>query len=121
MTNTILDRDDVRQLVQMAIDLESLQKYYHSTLPGRKPLCIVKNDVVSGDLALKKFGEPVRFLSAAEAKKPGAACIQFSKIEIQGDAATVEFTYMIEGLRGTATFRKAGGTWRTEHHHITEK
>ena len=121
MTQTTTNRDDLRHLAQLTIDLDTLEQYYHAELPGRKPLCIVRNDVVPDELALTKFGEPVRFVSAAEARKPGAACLAFSKIEIQGDAATVEFTYSIEGIRGTVTFRKASGAWRVEGHHVHEQ
>src|SRR5262245_42407203 len=121
MTKAPTSKDELRQLVQMTIDLDALDKYYHSELPGRKPLCIVKNNVINSDLTLKKFGQPVRFLPAAEAKKTGAACIEFSKIEIQDDAATVEFAYVIEGIRGTAKFRKTGGAWRSESHQLREK
>lgn len=121
MTQTIPDRDDLRHVAQLTIDLDTLDKYYHAELPGRKPLCIVRNDVVPEGLALTKFGEPVRFVPAAEASKPGAACLVFSKIEVQGAAATVEFTYSIEGVRGTVTFRKASGAWRVESHHVREQ
>ena len=60
---------DLQQLAQIKIDLDILAKYFHPELPGRKPLRLLKNTVVSDDLALTKFGEPVRWVSADEAEK----------------------------------------------------
>jgi hypothetical protein len=111
---------DLQQLAQMTIDLDILAKYFHPELPGRKPLRLLKNTVVSDDLALTKFGEPVRWVSADEAKK-GGAVFEISKIDIRGATATVSFSYAIEGLRGTATFRKTNNIWRTEDRELREQ
>lgn len=113
--------DDVRQLAQMAIDLPALEKYYHPDLPGRKPLCVVRNEVLPEGITLTKFGQPVRFVSAAESRAGNAACFEFSKIEVSGDSASVEFAYNVEGIRGTAQYRKTNGTWRVDSHKLAEK
>ncbi len=49
---------DRQTVIQMCIDLEELQPFYHSEeKPDRKPLIIFNNGIVSSDLALTKFGE----------------------------------------------------------------
>ena len=112
--------DDVRQLAQLAIDLPALEKYYHPDLPGRKPLCVVQNQLLAGDVSLTKFGQPVRRVPPAEAGS-GTPCIEFTRIEVTGDSATVEFAYKVEGIRATAQYRKSGDSWRLENHKLTEK
>jgi hypothetical protein len=121
MTPSTTNADDVRHVVQMTIDLDSLEKYFHFELPGRRPLCIVKNDVLARELQLEKSGAPVRFLSAADAQTTGAACLEFSKVEIREDSATVEFAYRVEGIHGSAEFSKASGTWRVVRHQLRER
>lgn len=121
MTPSTTNLDDVRQVLQLTIDLDALDKYYHFELRGRRPLCIVKNDVLARDVQLEKSGEPVRFLASADAQATGAACLEFSKVEILADAATVEFAYSAEGIRGSAEFSKASGAWRVVRHQLSER
>ena len=111
--------DDTRKLAQLAIDLPALEKYYHPEVAGRKPLCVVESQVIGDKPALTKFGQPVRYVSAAEAA--GAACIEFTRIDVTGDSATVDVAYKVEGIRATAQYRKSGESWRLEHHKLTEK
>jgi outer membrane receptor for monomeric catechols len=113
--------DDVRQLAQLAIDLPALEKYYHPEVPGRKPLCVVQNQVIGDTVALTKFGQPVRYVSSAEASAGGSACLEFSAIDVSGDTANVGLSYKVEGIRATARYRKSAGTWRLESHTLSEK
>lgn len=113
--------DDVRAVLQLTIDLDSLGKYYHFELPGRKPLCIVQNDAIATGLQLTKSGAPVHFIGTADARASGTACLEFSKVEVRADSATVEFAYDVEGIRGTAEFSKASGAWRVVRHQLRER
>ena len=114
-TNTL----DLQKLVQATIDLQDLQPYYHvDSEPSRKPLIILKNDVIAHDLSLSKFGAPVQFLSRDEAgSKP---YIEVTKVTVNGSGAVVEFRYPVEGIYGTVTFTKAGDTWQVESHDLVE-
>ena len=111
--------DDIRQLAQLAIDLPALEKYYHPEVAGRKPLCVVQTQVVGDKPGLTKFGQPVRYVTAEDAG--GSACVEFSRIDVSGDSATVELVYKVEGIRATAQYRKSGDTWRLESHKLAEK
>ena len=72
--------DDIRHLAQLAIDLPALEKYFHPEVPGRKPLCVVHNQVFRDQPALTKFGQPVRYVTPAEAAS-GSPCVEFSRVE----------------------------------------
>ncbi|HSK73697.1 MAG TPA: hypothetical protein VK892_18510 [Pyrinomonadaceae bacterium] len=97
--------NDVQQISQLTLDLPKLQQYYHSDKPGRKPLNIVKNEVLKDDVSLTKFGEPVKFISADEAAEKKIPAIEFTSIKINDKTATVEFRYAVEGIRGKAEFK----------------
>lgn len=114
-----LTQADLKSLVQAVIDLEALQNYYHvADAPDRKPLILLKNDVVDRDLGLSKFGVPVQFLVRDEAgQKP---YLEVTKAVVTGDSAVMEFRYPVEGIHGTVQFKKAGGRWQVENHKLVE-
>ena len=124
MNESSLSKDDRQQLLQTTIDLDLLEKYYHAELPGRKPLLVLKNTIVTDDLVLKKFGAPVRYVSKAELKQ-GLPFLEIENLEIQGSGAAsegiVRFAYAIEGIRGTAKFTKKDGSWRLESRQLSER
>jgi len=120
MNQANANKADVGRLVQLTIDLDILEKYYHPEVPGRKPLCVVKTESMPDDLSLTKFGEPVRFIPASQREKAPAACLELSSIQIQGDTASVEFAYDAEGIRGEVSFRRTGGEWRVENRKLHE-
>lgn len=111
--------DDIRHLAQLAIDLPALEKYFHPEVPGRKPLCVVHNQVFRDQPALTKFGQPVRYVTPAEAAS-GSPCVEFSRVEVSGSSATAELAYKVEGIRVTVQYRKTGDTWRVENHTLAE-
>ena len=121
MTSTSNTADDVRQLAQMTIDLPALDKYYHPDVAGRKHLCVVENQQLTSKTPLSKFGQPVRFVSGADSRAADSACLEFSQIEVSGDSAAVEFSYKVEGIRGSARFKRVSGTWTLDSHKLSEK
>lgn len=105
-------KTDIQTVIQMSIDMDELQPYFHSEKPGRKPLIIEDNGVISKDIELTKFGEPVKFM-----KKPDLfftdtdAFLVFNTFEINPTTASVDFHYNVEGIKMTLDFEKKDGQW----------
>jgi len=107
------------QLFQLTIDLPALEEYFHPSEPSRKPLRVVKNDIVMGDLKLTKFGETVEFVTPEEIEEGEKPYFEFSSVEIGDDVATIGFRYPVEGIRGNVAF-KYDGEWKVLSHKIVE-
>ena len=109
--------DTQKIILQIVIDLPELEQYYHLDVPGRKPLAILKNGVVSTD-GLNKFGEPVVYI---EKPDEGRAYLEFTKRDVGENTADVEFLYPAEGVRGTVNLRLANGKWEVVDKSIAER
>lgn len=121
MNTTDLKRD-LQQITQIVIDLDKLGKYYHADeTPGRKPLVIIKNDVLKEELDIYKFGQPVKFLSRREVEGEDKPFFEFTKIEIRDRTALVEFRYPVEGIAGTVKLSKQSDKWNIETSQIVER
>ncbi len=58
-------REDMQTVLQICIDQEDLQKYYHKQLVDGKHHLVIRDDgIVPAYLQVEKFGNPVLFLSA---------------------------------------------------------
>jgi len=110
---------NTEQLYQLTIDLPALEDYFHPSEPSRKPLYVVKNDVVESDLKLTKFGEPVQFVTLEKIEDSETPYFEFSSVEIGEDVATVSFRYPVEGIRGKVNF-KYDGEWKVLSHELVE-
>lgn len=121
MSTDKTSKDDRHQILQLTIDLDVLDKYYHEGVAGRKPLQIVKSEAVPDALDLKKFGEPVRVIPRADAEGKGLAYLEIKKLEIDGTRAQVDFAYPVEGVQGTAKFQKGDAGWRVESRELHER
>src|SRR5262245_37049012 len=94
---------DLQALVQATIDVPSLQPYFHVDRDQtRKPLILVQNENVSAQLQLNKFGVPVLIVPRAQLQ--GRPYLEFRALDVHDGAATVQFDYPIEGVRGTVQF-----------------
>lgn len=112
---------DVAHIVQLVIDLPALQKYYHvDDAPNRKPLLILKNELIASEPQLSKFDEPVKFATCDELKATNKPYLEFVKLETKGDAATVVFRYRVEGIEGRLTLDKLGDAWRVQEQQLVE-
>jgi hypothetical protein len=112
-----------RQILQQLLDHPELQRYFHEDQPGRKPLTIVRSEALPSDVALKKFGMPVRFLSKDEASAAGiTAALEFGRIATEEGKAEVEFVYPAEGIRGAARLRQdSSARWTVESCRLIEQ
>lgn len=118
LSNTIFGQtmEDQQTVIQMSIDLPSLQPYY----VVEPPLVIMDNGVVPANLSLAKFGEPVEFMQKQDLffhnKK---AFFDFEKFDITPSHAEVVFRYSVKGLTVTLMFEKLDGNWSVEKRTLT--
>jgi hypothetical protein len=113
---------DLQEICQLTIDMSSLGKYFHADiLPERKPLLILKNEYTEKEPALLKFGEKVKYISSDEIKEKPSPYLEFSKIEISGNSAYVDFLYPPEGLAGKVYFLKDERGWHIKSHSLVER
>lgn len=96
--------ENVQRVLQLTLDLPKLQPYLHPESPNRKPMHVIANDQV-GDVKLEKFGEPVKFISAADAKAKNIPAFEFTSVDVDKNSATVGFRYRVEGIRGKVSFK----------------
>ncbi len=113
---------DKQIILQECIDLKELQQYYNENVEGRKPLIILNNGIIPTDLTLRKFGEPVQYMTAEILFFHGIlAYLDFNKFEITSKHANIIFHYHIEGLTITLRFEKIKGKWTIKNRKLTEK
>ena len=108
--------EDKQAVIQMSIDLPSLQPYYLQ----EKPLIIANDGIVPTNLALTKYGEPVAFLLKTELFfLDEKAFLDFEKFEITPTQAAVVYRYDIKGLTISLIFEKNGGNWSIKTRTLT--
>ena len=93
-------------LVQQAIDIPDLQQYYNvqKTL-SQRDFVIQRNKLVSSEIDVYKLDNKVSVLTKVEIEKRGIkAYIEFKKLSINSDTATVELEYPVQGLGCEAVF-----------------
>jgi len=114
--------EDVAAVAQITIDIESLQQYFHEDeLPERSPLVVVSDLLARQGAKLEKFGLPVVLKAEADVADWIAPHLRFSIVSMTADQATVEFSYRIEGIRGTARLNKRQGKWQVVVAEILER
>jgi hypothetical protein len=107
--------DDLRTVLQLVIDDESLDPFLHLDQPGRFPLAVSGPNLPDG---LTKSTKPVKIVEGTGSKKE--AVLAFTKIEVQGKHATVQYRYDIEGVRGSATLDKKEHGWELTRSKVVE-
>jgi hypothetical protein len=115
--------EDKQTVIQMSIDLDELQQYYHSDkIEERKPLIIFNNGTVPANLRLTKFGDEVMFMLEKELFFYNKqAFLDFDKCEIEPTQADIIFRYDIEGLTVKLTFEKIDNNWTIKTKKLKEK
>ena len=79
---------------------------------NQKNLVIVKNDLISKDLNIEKFGLPVLFLSESEiSSNKIKAYLRFSKIDIKKNIGEIEIEYAIQGLEYYSKYKLENCNW----------
>ncbi len=86
-------REDMQTVLQICIDQEDLQKYYHKQLVEGKHHLVIRDDgIVPAYLQVEKFGNPVLFLSTEklffwDIRDP----LIFRKFDVTKDTADMVF------------------------------
>ena len=108
-------------LFKKALIIDGISKYWHVDRPGRDPLRIVRTPLVPEE-SLTMFGSPVKWIDEREATK-GTAFLSVTKLEATKTTATLVFAYPIEGVVGTAVFKRSSPTdeWRLETSNVAER
>ncbi len=115
--------NDKQTVIQMSIDLNELQQYYHvDASEGWKPLIIYNDGIVPTTLELTKFGEAVQFMTKEELFFYNKqAYLDFEKFEISPTRAYIEFQHNVEGLTIKLTFEKKNNIWKIKTKKLAEK
>jgi hypothetical protein len=115
-----LSAKDRSSILKQTLNLTELAKYWHPSTPGRDPLRLVRTPLVAEE-PLTMFGSPVVWIDEAEAKK-GTAFLALSKLEATKTKASVSFAYPIEGIRGSASFKRSSPSeaWRLDSASVAE-
>src|SRR5688572_23145774 len=110
-------KSDAQQVIQAVLDVPELQQFYHSGLPGRKPLVVVAPRSL-GNVRLRKFEIPVTVIA-----KPGPqhkVYLEIVQCRITGSRAEVKFRYPVEGLWGDVRLKRWQQGWRVTKAELTE-
>ena len=107
---------DKQTVIQMSIDLPSLQPYYVQV----PVLIIADNGVVPTNLNLAKFGEPVEFMPKHVLFfHSKTQFLEFEKFDITTTEAEVVFRYAVKGLTVSLMFEKQDGNWSVQTRSLT--
>lgn len=121
-TGAVVDGTDLQGIAQAAINLRVLNKYFHvDKAARRKPLVILKNQCVQSTPTLVRFGVPVKYESLEAIRRRSIPYFAFTKIEINGGNALVEFRYPPEGIAGTASLVRRESGWIVEQYKLFER
>lgn len=98
--------DKIESLIQAALDIPAVQKYYDVQKTISQPEFILeKNNFIKEGMILKKLGNKVEILQIEKIKAKGfKAFVRFDKLSIDGDTANIYFEYQIQGLGVEAVF-----------------
>jgi hypothetical protein len=114
--------EDIQAVCQTSIDADRVQKYFHiDTHPERSPLRIVDSAGLGQQPSLSKFGAPVVWVTAEQAKKDKTPYLELTKVEVKGDQATVRFRYAAEGISVSNSLRKTAKGWTVENTELSER
>lgn len=105
--------EDMQTVLQICIEQDDLQKYYHKqTIEGKHHLVIRDDGIVPAYLQVEKFGNPVLFLSVEQLffwdiRDP----LIFRKFKIAKDTADLEFERGEVKEVITISFTKSNDGW----------
>lgn len=114
------DSLQLQYIIQRAIDLPTLQQYYHvKELPNRAPLVIYLNENQFFNLELQKFGRKVKLTHNIN-ELEGTPYLKFNSISITPTNAKVNFTYKVEGINVSVLMKKESNDWVVTNSKINE-
>ncbi|OAN64358.1 hypothetical protein A8B79_13545 [Balneola sp. EhC07] len=106
---------EIRQVLQQAIDLKELQKYFHiDSDSSRKPLKIIESDMINRTtlMGVQKFNEPVSVISKNEADKSETRdYLSIGDWSIVNQKLSLQLHYPVEGITINYMFKKDSNKW----------
>ncbi|TXD82364.1 hypothetical protein ESY86_15145 [Subsaximicrobium wynnwilliamsii] len=122
---TQLSIPEIRQIVQMAIDLPELQQYFHiDKSPNRKPLIFKEFGVINKNNieSITKFDTNVKFLSEEEIKRKSITeYIGIGDWTCIIDKLRLQLYYVPEGITINYIFNKLDSEWKIVESIIMEE
>ena len=108
--------EDLKTVLQLVLDDETLDPFLHLDQPGRFPLAISGPNLPEG---LSKSSKPVKVVGQPGSKKE--AVLVFTEIDVKGKHATVRFRYDVEGIQGSAVLDKREHGWELTRSKVIER
>jgi len=108
--------DDLKTVLQLVLDDETLDPFLHLDQPGRFPLAISGPNLPEG---LTKSSKPVKVVSGTGSKKEPV--LAFTEIDVKGKHATVKYRYDVEGIHGSAVLDKREHGWELTRSKVIER
>jgi hypothetical protein len=106
--------EDRRKVLQLCLDINQFQSFYHPEIEGRVPVVILDNGVVPETKNLVKFDEEVFFWSKGEMFFHGKRVwLTFEEFILKETTAEVHFSYEVEGAEARISLEKKEGVWIT--------
>lgn len=110
------------KLVQQLLDKSNLDKYFHAdVLPERKPLILLKNNNTKYFSNLYKFDVPVIVMDKKEINKSNYPYLEINSLNTSEDKESkIDFSYAVEGIKGSVIFKLKDGKWEITDQEIIE-
>jgi hypothetical protein len=108
--------EDLKTVLQLVLDDETLDPFLHLDQPGRFPLAVSGPNIPEG---LTKSSKPVKIVADKGSKKDPV--LVFTEIDVKGKHATVRFRYDIEGIQGSAVLDKRDHGWELTRSKVIER
>ena len=108
--------EDLKTVLQLVLDDETLDPFLHLDQPGRFPLAISGPNLPEG---LTKSSKPVKIVAQPGNKKDPV--LVFTEIDVKAKHATVRFRYDIEGIQGSAVLDKRDHGWELTRSKVIER
>ena len=110
-----------QQMIQQLIDLPELQQFYHAELPERQPLKLLAGPMVTPNLVLRKFNQPVLILSQQQLARRGIRdYLNITQLRVRQDTVDFRFGYNIEGVVGAGKLVKHPQGWVVYKYYVAE-
>src|SRR5688572_337972 len=108
--------EDLKTVLQLVLDDETLDPFLHLDQPGRFPLAVSGPNLPEG---LTKSSKPVKVVTGTGSKKEPV--LAFTEIDVKGKHAMVRYRYDIEGIHGSAVLDKREHGWELTRSKVIER
>lgn len=111
------------RLLQKTLDIKNLQQYYPvDEVKNRGYLVLLMNEQVTQYYDLYKFDKKVLFLTKEEIlKKQITAYLEFKKVSIDNNLASITLLYPTQGIKCDAFFEEKDCNWILKDNKIVER